>query len=63
MNNLIWFRNDLRLQDNSSVYNAMKGKKVIAFFCFESIFFDKDDFGFKRTEKFRAKFLLEILWK
>ena len=61
MNNLIWFRNDLRASDNSSLVEAMKGNKVIGFYCFESSFFESDEYGFKRTEKFRAKFLLETV--
>ncbi|WP_324025668.1 DASH family cryptochrome [Maribacter sp. BPC-D8] len=61
MNNLIWFRNDLRVRDNSSLVEAMKGNKVIGFYCFESSFFETDEFGFKRTEKYRAKFLLETV--
>ncbi|TLP80991.1 DASH family cryptochrome [Maribacter sp. ACAM166] len=61
MNNLIWFRNDLRVQDNTSLNEAMKGGKVIGFYCFESIFFETDSFGFKRTEKFRGQFLIETI--
>ncbi|PHN92997.1 deoxyribodipyrimidine photolyase [Maribacter sp. 6B07] len=61
MNNLIWFRNDLRIGDNSSLNDAVKGQKVIAFYCFETIFFDYDTYGFKRTGKYRAKFLLETV--
>lgn len=61
MNNLIWFKNDLRVQDNTSLFKAMAGEKVIGFFCFESIYFEEDNFGFKRTEKFRAKFLIETV--
>ena len=61
MNNLIWFRNDLRVQDNTSLAKALEGEKVIGFYCFESIFFEEDKFGFKRTEKFRAQFLLETV--
>lgn len=61
MNNLIWFRNDLRVQDQTSLKEAMNGEKVIGYFCFESIYFEKDDFGFKRTEKFRAQFLIETV--
>ncbi|MDP5060277.1 MAG: deoxyribodipyrimidine photo-lyase, partial [Maribacter sp.] len=61
MNNLIWFRNDLRVRDNASLVEAMKGNKLTGFYCFESSFFEIDEFGFKRTEKFRAKFLLETV--
>ncbi|SIR38052.1 DASH family cryptochrome [Maribacter ulvicola] len=61
MNNLIWFRNDLRIQDNSSIVEAMKGSNVMGFYCFESLFFEIDAFGFKRTEKYRAQFLIETV--
>lgn len=61
MNNIVWFRNDLRIQDNTSLLKAMKGQKVIGFYCFESLYFERDDFGFHRTEKFRTKFLIETV--
>ncbi|WP_405383589.1 DASH family cryptochrome [Maribacter sp. LLG6340-A2] len=61
MNTIIWFRNDLRVQDNVSLLHAMKGKKVLAYYCFESVFFQEDEYGFKRTEHFRAKFLIETI--
>ncbi len=61
MNNLIWFRNDLRIIDNHSLNEASKGKKVIAVYCFDPRYFEQDDFGFKRTEKYRAKFLIETV--
>ena len=61
MKNLIWFRNDLRVQDNTSLFKAMSGENVIAYFCFESVYFEKDVFGFQRTEKYRAKFLIETV--
>ena len=61
MANLIWFRNDLRIQDNISLQEAMKGEKVIATYCFDTFYFETDEFGFKRTERFRAKFLIETI--
>lgn len=61
MNNIIWFRNDLRVQDNVSLSKAMEGEKVIGYYCFESLYFEMDTFGFKRTEKFRAQFLIETV--
>ncbi len=61
MKNLVWFRNDLRVQDNHSLLKAMEGEKVIGFYCFDSYYFDTDEFGFKRTEKYRAKFLIETI--
>ena len=59
---LIWFRNNLRTQDNSSLKKTIDNhKKVIAIFFFDPKNFEKDLFGFKKTEKFRAKFLIETI--
>jgi len=59
---LIWFRNNLRTQDNSSLKKAIDNhKKVIAIFFFDPKNFKKEIFGFKKTEKFRAKFLIETI--
>ena len=59
---LIWFRNNLRTQDNSSLKKAIDNhKKVIAIFFFDPKNFEKEIFGFKKTEKFRAKFLIETI--
>lgn len=61
MNNLVWFRNDLRTKDNISLSKAcvQEGSKVIGIYCFDPRHFDVGPFGFKKTEKYRAKFLLE----
>ncbi|WP_299315035.1 DASH family cryptochrome [uncultured Aquimarina sp.] len=57
---LVWFRNDLRITDNTSLYNAVSNSdKVIAVYFFDPRLFELDQFGFKKTEKYRAKFLLE----
>ncbi len=61
MNNLVWFRNDLRVADNESLFNAMKGEKVIAAYCFDPRHYEQDNFGFKKTERYRAKFLIETV--
>ena len=59
---LIWFRNNLRTQDNASLKKAIDThKKVIAVYFFDPKHFQKDNFGFKKTEKFRAKFLIETI--
>lgn len=61
-NHLVWFRNDLRIHDNIVLYEACKhATKVVAIYCLDPQLFEKDVFGFKKTEKFRAKFLLESL--
>ena len=62
MNNLVWFRNDLRVQDNNSLFEACKkAEKVIGVYCLDPRQFELNKHGFKKTEKFRAKFLLETL--
>ncbi|WP_027077712.1 DASH family cryptochrome [Maribacter antarcticus] len=61
MNNLVWFRNDLRVQDNTSLLKALTGEKVIGVYCFDDTYFKKDEFGFNKTEKFRAQFLIETI--
>ena len=62
MNNLVWFRNDLRTQDNQSLFQACKKTgKTIGVYCIDPRQFEMTKYGFKKTEKFRAKFLLETL--
>ena len=57
---LVWFRNDLRIHDNESLTNATdKNETVIAVYFFDPRHFKDTNFGFKKTEKFRAKFLIE----
>ncbi|MDY2588035.1 DASH family cryptochrome [Winogradskyella aquimaris] len=60
--NLVWFRNDLRTNDNMVLYEATKhNAKVIGVYCFDPKQFKVDTYGFKKTEKFRAKFLIETV--
>ncbi len=61
MTNLIWFRNDLRINDNNSLNKAAQGERVIAVYFFDPRQFVIGDFGFKKTEKFRARFLIETV--
>ncbi|WP_108803069.1 DASH family cryptochrome [Aquimarina sp. Aq107] len=57
---LVWFRNDLRVRDNSSLYKAVStNNKVIAVFCFDPRLFNLNQYGFRKTEVYRTKFLLE----
>jgi deoxyribodipyrimidine photo-lyase len=57
---LVWFRNDLRVHDNESLTNAIiESETVIALYCFDPSHFEETNFGFKKTEKFRAQFLIE----
>ena len=60
--NLIWFRNDLRTLDNAVLYKASKkATQVIGIYCLDPKHYEETPYGFKKTEKFRAKFLLETL--
>lgn len=62
MNNLVWFRNNLRSQDNKSLFDACaKNGKVLGVYCVDPREFRITKHGFKKTEKFRTKFLLETL--
>ncbi len=56
---LIWFTNNLRTIDNATLFEGCKKhQKVIAVYCFNPNHFKKDEFGFIKTEKFRAEFLI-----
>ena len=58
--NLVWFRNDLRTRDNAVLAEACKNSnRVIAVYCFDPKYFEINKQGFKITEKYRAKFLIE----
>lgn len=59
---LVWFRNDLRVQDNRVLNNAITShKSVISCYFFDPRHFENSAFGFKKTEKYRAKFLIETI--
>ena len=59
---LVWLRNDLRIKDQASFYHAThKHETVIAFYSFDPIHYNETQWGFKKTEAFRAQFLLETL--
>ena len=59
---LVWFRNDLRVLDNIVLQEAINNHShIIACYCFNPKHFDTSEFGFKKTEKFRAQFLIETV--
>ncbi|MFK7833180.1 MAG: DASH family cryptochrome [Winogradskyella sp.] len=60
--NLVWFRNDLRTKNNAVLAEACKnGNAVIGIYCFDPKYFEVNKRGFKITEKYRAKFLIETI--
>ncbi|TYA78409.1 DASH family cryptochrome [Seonamhaeicola marinus] len=59
---LVWFTTNLRVQDNLVLAEAIQNnEQVLALYCFDPRQFELDAFGFKKTEKFRAKFLIETI--
>lgn len=59
---LVWFRNNLRVNDNKVLNEAIKQHNhIIAVYCFDPSQYEISAFGFKKTEKFRAKFLIETI--
>jgi deoxyribodipyrimidine photo-lyase len=59
---LVWFRNDLRVNDQTALYQAIKNsEQVIALYCFDPRHFAETKYGFKKSEKFRTQFLIETV--
>ncbi len=59
---IVWFTDNLRVTDNTVLRNAMNAsKRIIGVYFLNPEMFKKTQFGYKKTEKFRAKFLLETL--
>ena len=57
---LIWFRNDLRIHDREAIHQALVNKaEIIPVYCFDKRQFGTTSFGFPKTGKYRAQFLLE----
>ena len=62
INSLVWFRNNMRVEDNSSLTKAMnESDNVIGFINIDPKIFISTEYGFKKTEKYRAKFFLESI--
>ena len=62
INSLVWFRNNLRVEDNTSLTNAVNNSdKIIGFINLDPRNFAPTKYGFKKTEKYRVKFLLESI--
>jgi deoxyribodipyrimidine photo-lyase len=62
MSNVVyWFRNDLRLHDNEALVRAASLGNVTPVYVIDNRNFEPTTIGYKRTGKYRAKFLLESL--
>lgn len=58
---IVWFRQDLRLHDNEALSTALRmAEEVVPVYVFdERVFLGKTRFGFPKTGKYRARFVLE----
>ncbi|MCF2873160.1 MULTISPECIES: DASH family cryptochrome [unclassified Tenacibaculum] len=57
---IVWFTSNLRVLDNKPLYEAcVNYENVIGLYCFNKHDFTETQFGIKKIEKFRAKFLVE----
>lgn len=63
---VVWFRSDLRLHDHPALARAVEeatscegGAAILPVYIFDSRAFGKTDFGFEKTGRYRAKFLVE----
>ena len=59
---MVWLRNDLRLSDQQSFSSAVSsGLDVVAYYCFDPKHYETTQWGFPKTESYRAQFLIETL--
>lgn len=61
-NALVWFKTDLRIEDNETLLKAIaQSENIIPVYCFDDSHFETTSYGFNKTGAFRAQFLLESL--
>ena len=59
---IVWFTNNLRTKDNNLLKSASDNSDfIIGVYCIDFCASDTTYYGFKKTNKFRAKFLLQTL--
>jgi deoxyribodipyrimidine photo-lyase len=59
---IMWFRNDLRLQDNVALQTAIQNAEVVyPVYCFDPRQYAETEIGLPKTGSFRAKFILETI--
>lgn len=59
---LVWFKNDLRIEDNEVIQRAIaENDKVLYFYCLDDFWLGKTNYGFDKIGGFRLKFLIETL--
>ncbi len=61
---LIWFRNDLRIQDNEMLSRASeRGETIVPVYCFDPRYYEKGIHGIRKTGINRARFINESVLK
>lgn len=59
---IVWFRNNLRVKDNTSLYEALSScTRVTGVYCFDPVQLGITPWGFPKTGGHRLRFLLETL--
>ncbi|MEM0962484.1 MAG: deoxyribodipyrimidine photo-lyase, partial [Bacteroidota bacterium] len=62
---LLWFRNDLRTHDHAPLLDAVEAAgpdgRLLAVYCLDPRHYAETEFGFRKTEGYRAAFVLESL--
>ena len=59
---LVWYRNDLRIKDHQGLTRAIDSKRqVVAYYNFNPKLFNELTMGFKKTDRYRGKFLIESI--
>jgi deoxyribodipyrimidine photo-lyase len=57
---IVWFKTDLRLEDNETLVKAIaQSDQIIPVYCFDEAHFEITPYGFQKTGSFRAQFLVE----
>ncbi|MGI4749628.1 MAG: DASH family cryptochrome [Janthinobacterium lividum] len=57
---LVWFRNDLRVQDNEVLTEAVnKADTILPVYCFDPFYYRTTSFSTQKTGNFRARFINE----
>ncbi len=57
--NLVWFRNDLRINDNPILQKALSSGDTLCVYCFDPRHTGVHQYGFPKTDSYRSRFLIE----
>ena len=59
---IVWFKTDLRLEDNETLVKAIaQSDEIVPVYCFDDSHFSNSEFGFKKTGNYRAQFIIEAV--